>query len=294
MSAIVVLGGAGAVGRWAAEHLAAASETGPADTVLTVDQLGDVSLRGDVRQPGEALLNAVARANIVVLALPEDVALDCLAWLPEAAPRSAMLLPTCSVQAPFFARAAEAGVLQPLLGVNPMFSPTLPSAGRPVVLVTRESGDPTGPVPDRLTAAGMTVVRMTATEHDATMSYVQALPHAAVLGFAMALAGAPVDAARLMAVAPPPARTLIALASRILTGKPEVYWDIQHANAVAAARRTELVDSVAHLDKSAASGDAAGFQSTLDSIAHWLGPQLSRGAQDCRVIFEELTATGTT
>ena len=205
-----------------------------------------------------------------------------------------MLLPTCSVQLPFFARAAELRVRQPLLGVNPMFSPTLPSAGRPVVLITRESGDPAGVVPDRLAVGGMTVVRMTAAEHDATMSYVQALPHAAVLGFAMALVGAPVDAARLLAVAPPPARTLIALASRILTGRPEVYWDIQHANAVAAARRTELVSSVAHLDKAAASGDAAEFRATLDSIADWLGPQLAQGAQDCRVIFEQLTATGNT
>jgi prephenate dehydrogenase len=283
MSRVVVFGAAGVVGRWARRHLA-----GDQDQVATVDLTGEVDHRADARAPDAKTRAAVAAADLVALALPEDVAAACIDWLPDAAPARAVVLSTCSVQRPLFDRSAKAGMPQLLIGANPMFSPTLPAAGRPVVVVAREQRDEVAAVRDRLAAAGMSVTVMTPDEHDAAMSYLQVLPHAAVLSFAGALAQAPVDVETLMAMAPPPARTLIALACRMVTAPPEVYWDIQHANPDGEQRRRELRAAIARLDTLVVAGRSADFQAALSAAADWLGPHLGVGADECRTLFHYL------
>src|SRR5205814_3268953 len=203
----------------------------PADTVVLVDRVGPVDHRADVLLPGPDIRAAVASAAMVVLALPEDVALRCLAWLPMTVRADAVLVSTCSVQEPLFAE-IDAGEQSPqLLGVNPMFAPTLASRGRPVALISRAPGPEVERLRRRLDEDGMVVTELTPHAHDLVMSHLQTLPHAAVLAFLGVLTDAPVDLPALLALAPPPARTLIALGCRILSAPPETYWDIQRAIA---------------------------------------------------------------
>ncbi|MEU6479359.1 prephenate dehydrogenase dimerization domain-containing protein [Streptomyces sp. NPDC047017] len=281
---LVVLGAAGLVGGWVLRSLA-----GAGDRVTTVDLAGRVDLVADVTEPGEEVRAAVAAADTVVLALPEQTAAHCLDWIARTAAARTVIVTTCSVQGPVFDRARELGAGQLVLGVNPMFSPTLDSAGRPVVVVARQ---PDGPevelVRARLADGGMTVSVMGPEEHDTAMSLLQTLPHAAVLAFATALPEQRVDVAALMRIAPPPARMLIALACRILTAPPEVYWDIQGANPQSAPRRAELLRSLGRLDTLVADGDEAGFRAALAAAADWLGPYTATGAQECHRLFDQL------
>jgi prephenate dehydrogenase len=283
MRRLAVLGGAGTVGGWAIEHLAR-----PGDVVVTVDRTGEVHHSADVREPDAPTTAAVATADIVVLALPDDVAVHCLSWLGRTAPDHALILSTCSVQGPLFDRAAALGTPQKVVGAVPMFSPTLPSAGRPVVLVAAHQDTDVELVSELLTGSGMEVTVMTPEEYDGAASYLQVLAHAAVLSFLKALSQAPVDVTRLMAVAPPPARSLVALACRILTSPPEVYWDIQHDNPFGARRRQELTEALACLDEVVTEGRADDFRTELAAAADWLGPHLETGARDCRLLFRTL------
>lgn len=281
MSIFAVLGGAGVVGRWITGQLAT-----PADVAITVDLVGAVDLHADATNPTPQLTNAIADADVVVLALPANVVSICLDWLPGIVRPTASLLTTCSVQAPVFAKAEQIGVKQLLTGINPTFSPTLTSAGRAVALIAREHCEVPGWLPARLYGAGMSVVEMTPGEHDETMSYLQALPHAAVLGFITALAGAPIDADRLLALAPPPVRSLVALACRILTSPTETYWEIQHANAEAVQRRSDLRKALDQLDATVSNNHPHQFKAALDLAATWLGAHLATGARQCQMMFE--------
>jgi prephenate dehydrogenase len=254
--------------------------------VVTIDQTGDVDHRTDARAPNGAARAAVAAADFVVLALPDAVARDSLGWLAGTAHDAAVIVSACSVQRPLFAGRATIGMRQLLLGINPMFSPTLPVAGRPVALVAREPCDAITLLHDRLTAAAMTAVVVTPEEHDTAMSYLQVLPHAAVLSFIGALAQAPVDVDTLMTLAPPPARTLIALACRILAAPPDLYWEIQHANPAAAPRRDELRAALVRLDSIAAVGRSEDFRAALMAAADWLDPHLAVGAEECKRLFQ--------
>ncbi|MFH8515256.1 prephenate dehydrogenase dimerization domain-containing protein [Streptomyces gelaticus] len=282
---IVLLGAAGTVGRWYRTHL-----TGAGDTVTTAGLSAGTDHDEDVRIPSAGLRSAVAAADELVLALPEDVAAACLPWLAESARPEAVIVSTCSVQLPLFEAASELAFRPRLRGVNPMFSPTLPSRGQSVVVIAPESASGADPHVSRLSArlgaGGMTVSVMDPAGHDAAMSVLQALPHAAILSFVDALLAAPVDVATLMRIAPPPARTLAALACRILAAPPEIYWDIQRANAEGSARRKELMSSLQGLDSLVDADRAAGFHAALASAAEQLGPYAAEGAQECQDLFE--------
>lgn len=293
MSAVVVLGAAGLVGRWARTHLAAApghvlavDRVDAADGADGADGAGGTWLRADALDPCPRLLEAVATAPAVVVALPEHEALGCLEHLVPAAGPGTVLVPTCSVQVPVFARAEQLGAVQTVVGVDPLFQPTLDPAGRPVAVVARDGADAPDWLVGRLRAGGMTVTAMTPHEHDETLAYLQALPHAAVLAFATALADAPVDVDRLMAVAPPPAATLVALACRMLTSPVEVYRDVQRAEPGGAARRRDLAAALARLDRAVADPDDAAFDDLLSATATWLGPHLHPGARHCQALFD--------
>ncbi|MEU5631200.1 prephenate dehydrogenase dimerization domain-containing protein [Streptomyces rishiriensis] len=285
---IVLLGAAGTVGRWYRAHL-----TDAGDAVATADLGAGADHPGDVRAPSAALRSAVAAADEVVLALPEDVAAACVPWLAGSARPGTVVVSTCSVQLPLFEASSEHGLRAPLRGVNPMFSPTLPSAGQSVVVIAPAAapGQPAGTDPHvrrmtaRLQAGSMTVSVMDPAGHDAAMSVLQALPHAAVLSFVDALLAAPVDVPTLMRIAPPPARTLVALACRILAAPPEIYWDIQRANTLGGDRRKELSSSLARLDALVDADRADDFRAALASAARGLGPYAAEGAEECRELF---------
>ena len=279
-----VLGAAGLVGQWVVRSLAAGGER-----IATVDQAGQVDVRADVTTPEPQLRAATAGAGRVVLALPEDTVLECLSWLAQAVPDDAVIVSTCSVQEPVFARAAKLGMQQEVLGLNPMFAPDLAPAGRPVVLVGQHPSAETGRLRAQLEGHGMVVEFMDPQTHDSTMSVLQALPHAAVLAFAAALAAQPLDVRALMRVAPPPFRVLIALACRILAAPPEVYWDIQQASSASAERRGDLRRSLDLLDSMVRDGSEAQFRAGLTAVAGWLGPCAQTGARECRRLFMALT-----
>ncbi|WP_329413758.1 prephenate dehydrogenase/arogenate dehydrogenase family protein [Streptomyces sp. NBC_00704] len=280
---VVLLGADGTVGRWYRTHLLAG-----ADTVTTAGLGAGADHRGDARTPGAGLREAVAAADEVVLALPEDVAAACLGWLAGCTGPGTVVVSTCSVQLPLFEAASQRGLRAPLRGVNPMFSPTLPSAGQSVVVIAPD-GEADAHVRrtrTRLEAGSMTVSVMDPAGHDAAMSVLQALPHAAVLSFVDALLAAPVDVPTLMRIAPPPARTLVALACRILAAPPEIYWDIQRANALGGERRKELSSSLLRLDALVEADRADDFRAALASAARGLGPYAAEGAEECRELFE--------
>jgi prephenate dehydrogenase len=282
-SRIAVLGAAGLVGRWAVRHL-------PRDTdkVVTIDLAGDVDYLADVCALEAGPRAVVAGVDVVVLALPEVTALRCLDWLSATIREETVVLSTCSVQGPVFARSDKLGMTQLVLGVNPMFSPTLPSAGRPVALITRKSGSEAEHLRKRLEDAGMVVSVMDPDAHDSAMSYLQTLPHAAVLGLLGVLAECPVDTETLMRLAPPPARMLIALACRILTAPAEIYWDIQRANPEGVQRRRDLCASIERLDAMVTEGREDDFRATLAATSDRLGPFVAVGADECQKLFGHL------
>lgn len=268
----VVLGGAGAVGTMIAQLVAGADArvcvVDPREPMARVGPEGQ-HLAGDAARPEAAVRGALAEADVVVLALPETVA---LAALPRVAPLlrpDALLVETLSVKTGI-AKLVEAGISGQALGLNPMFAPSLGVAGRPVAVVPYRPGPRGAWLLDLLAAAGARLVEVSAADHDRLAAGTQALTHAAVLAFGLALAELQPDAETLLALAPPPCAMLLAALRRVTSGTPEVYWDIQAANPYAATARAALIRGAARISTPVDAGSPDGFAAALREASNAL------------------------
>ncbi|OPG12959.1 prephenate dehydrogenase/arogenate dehydrogenase family protein [Microbispora sp. GKU 823] len=242
----VVVGGAGAVGGLFAEHLLrSGAEVLVVDPGAGAAPAGEARfLRGDITDIGPDLREEIGRADLVLLAVPEQVALAAVKQVAAAMRPGALLADTLSVKGPIADEIlAHAGDVE-AAGLNPMFAPSLGFAGRPVAAVVVHDGPRTRALLRLVESWGGRAVRLGAHEHDRLAAATQALTHAAVLSFGLALARLGVGVAELAAVAPPPHATMLALLARIASGTPEVYWDVQWANPQAAAARQALAEGV--------------------------------------------------
>lgn len=287
---VLVVGGAGQVGGmvvdlalgWGAEVTVV--EPGPAGLVAP----GASVHRGDVTAITPRLAAVVGRADTVVLAVPETTALAGLDAVLAAMRPGALLVDTLSVKARVVRVLRERAGHVEAVSVNPMFAPALGMAGRPVAAVVVHGGPRSQAFLERIEGQGARVVRLGADEHDRLAAAAQALPHAAVLAFGLALSELGVDMSDLAAVAPPPQTTLLALLARIASGSWETYWDVQSANPHAAAARTALTSAVNQLAGIAEHDRRGDFLGVIDQTRALLGTQHEHYRDVCAEVFHAL------
>ncbi|GAA3432641.1 chorismate mutase family protein [Kutzneria kofuensis] len=261
----VVVGGRGTVGTMLTDLLRG---SGIATTAIDpVPGDGD-AVRGDITAPDAGIAAAVMAADLVVLAVPEPVALRALEPLAPLLRPGAVLADTLSVKSRFAARLGDLPATVEQVGLNPMFAPDLGMAGRPVAAVVTRGGPGVTAVLDMVRSWGGRVVPCNPEEHDTTTAATQALTHAAVLSFGLALTRLGVDAERLAATAPPPHTTLLALLARITGGSPEVYLDVQAANPHAPAARQALADGLRAFATAVEGGE---LTAVFDQVRAWFG-----------------------
>jgi prephenate dehydrogenase len=265
--------------------------------VEVVDTAADLAVRhlppgdgvrfayGDITATDPALTARIGRASTVVLAVPEQVALTALDGVVAAMADGALLVDTLPVKSRFVSAAQDAAPHLEMVSVNPMFTPSLGAAGRPIAVVVVHDGPRVRDLLSMISGWGCRVVPLTAVEHDRATAAVQVLPHAAVLAFGMALEGLGADAAALEALAPQPYRALLALLARIISGGPEAYWDVQSANPAGAQARDQLADALRQLADTVESDDHAGFDAALQRLRGFLGPGLGHYREICARVF---------
>lgn len=271
---VVVVGGAGAVGTMLVDLW-----RGDGAAVEVVDTAsGD-----DVTSPDTVVTELLRRADVVVLAVPEDVALAAVGAVRATMKPEAVLVETLSVKSRF--AAAVAGDAEPVVGVNPMFAPSLDMRGRAVAVVVHHGGPAADGVLADLARWGARVEVTTADRHDRVCAALQALTHAVVLAFGWALTDLGVDPDEAAALATPPFATMSALLARVTGGTPEVYRDVQLANPYASAARDALVRAVSRVSD-AAVGDIDDFAALLARARVPLGDRADDYAALCARLFE--------
>jgi len=284
MEKFLIIGGAGCVGHFMARLLADAGHA-----PIIIDQVAtatDIDQRVmDALALPEQAPELLQAATTLIIALPEEAALQVLERYAGAMPSLRVLVNTCSVQTPFQLRASRLFCGVPSLGLNPMFSPTLECRGRPLVLCERGRSEAGEWFERLLGERDMLVTRLTPDEHDRTLAVCQALPHAAILAFAVALQHSECDPALIAALAPPPMKTLLSLAARILHNQPATYWDIQKHNRNAARQREQLASGLDLLHQFCRQDTPENFSAELDAVRNYLGAEVGHHAKACADIF---------
>ena len=273
---VAVVGGAGAVGTLYADAFAAAGRT-----VSVIDSATEPE--SDVRRPDARTSATLGAADVVILAVPESVALAAVPVLATVAAQ-AVVVDTLSVKSGM-AEAVARSALAEAVGLNPMYAPSLGMDGRPTAAVVYRDGARVDAVLDVVAARGP-VVRVSATDHDRVVASTQALTHAAILAFGTALGELGVDPEVAAALGPPPFATATALLARGANGTPEVYADVQQGNPYAGEARSALGRAVATVDASCR--DIAAFTALLDDARAALGPELTSASTRCAHLFDLL------
>jgi prephenate dehydrogenase len=242
-------------------------------------------VEGDITDPDPALTALIDRADTVVLAVSEEVALAAIDGVAAAMADGALLVDTLAVKSRFVPAVHAAAPHQEVISLNPMFTPSLGVAGRSFAAVMVHDGPRAQDLLRMIGEWGGRVVPVTAAEHDRATAAVQVLPYAVVLAFGLALAGLGVDVAELDAMAMLPYRTLLGLLARIVSGAPEVDWEVQSANPDGSRARSELADALRRLAEMVGSDDQAGFGSAVQHLRDFLGSELEHHREICARMF---------
>jgi 4-amino-4-deoxyprephenate dehydrogenase len=286
-----VVAGGGEVGTMFARHLADSGyHVDVVDASATAARGGPATRfeQVDITDVGPSLAATIRAADLVVLAVPEHVALAALDGVLRAMAPGALLADTLSVKQRIVAAARAARPDVQVVSLNPMFAPSLGIVGRPVAAVVVRDGPRARDLLRLISAWGGRVVRMTSADHDRRTAGAQALTHVAVLAFGLALRELRVPISELDVIAPPPHQMLLALLARIAGGSPEVYWDIQSANPHAVTARAALADSLRRLAAMVADGDDREFAAALGGVRAFFGPEFGRYRGACQRAFAAL------
>ncbi|EGD22010.1 NAD-binding protein [Prescottella equi] len=283
--ALVIVGGAGAVGAMLAE-----SARAEGDSVTVVDPAaapvpGVDGVCGDVTDPDPQVRALLAEADAVILAVPEAVAVAAVPVVDGAMKPGAVLVETLSVKSEIHRVLRDRASTRPAVGINPLFAPGLGMAGRPVAAVIHHDSPAVERFLGAVTGWGARVVAMSADEHDRTAAATQALTHAAILAFGLALGDLGIDADTLVDAATPPHTTLLALLGRVATGQAEVYHDIQAGNPQAAAARAALAAALRRLSEAVEHGGPREFGDVMAAARAPLGDHLDRYRALCADLF---------
>ncbi|HEX7814627.1 MAG TPA: prephenate dehydrogenase [Dyella sp.] len=245
-------------------------------------------LEGDARIPDETLLESVRRSDLLLLALPEPVLADALKTLASHMPPHALLVETASVKTCLepIKQAQLAG--REILGINPMFAPSLAMKGRSVAVIRQHYGKASECFESILEKAGAVLVDMSAGYHDRIAANTQALTHATILAFAEALRQSGYSLTEILAVAPPPFRVLAALVARMLGQNSNVYLDIQSENPYAADARRRLIEGISHCSAQSTATDTRAFALWFEDISGYFGPEQRDLGELCASLFANI------
>jgi chorismate mutase/prephenate dehydrogenase len=261
---ILVVGGAGRMGRWLVRFLAS---QGHRVRIHDPAAAGE-SLPGEVVATLEAGLDG---ATLALVATP----LEGVAAAIDAVSERGFGGVVCDVASlkghlrPALERARERGAA--VTSIHPMFGPGARTLSEQVIVVC-DCGDraATEKVVALFSETAATLVELSLERHDEIASYVLGLSHLLNLVFARALAESGVGHRELAAVGSTTFHAQLATTAIVIAESPELYFAIQRLNANTERVHRGLAESLADWTRWVAADDREAFARAMRSALDWL------------------------
>jgi 4-amino-4-deoxyprephenate dehydrogenase len=287
-----VVVGHGAVGRLFASLLVAEGARVCAVDLKPADggERGIRVLACDIAHPTDDVRAEMAAADLVFMAVPEPAALTAIETLATVLRPDCVLAHTLSVQATAATAIRRHRPARPAVGLNPLFAPELGLAGRSVAAVVLCDGPGVRELLTTIETCGGRIAYLEPEEHDQRAAVTQALTHAAVLAFGLAVIDLGASPEASAGDAPPPHEVLLALLARISAGTPEVYFDVQAGNPAAGRARSALATAVRTLEEATRSQEE--FAALLHRVRGMFGTAHSVHATRAADVIRALSPLG--
>ena len=248
---ILIVGGAGKIGRWLADFFASQGHT-----VTTLDPAGPV--------PGFSaateLESAVQRADAVLVTTPlavgREVLQQILAFEPEALVADAFSLKSHVLD--LLEGAARRGLN--VSSIHPLFGPGVRTlAGRVMAVCDCGNARAATAAADLFADTALTITRLPLARHDELMQYVLGLSHLVAILFFTTLARSGRSYADLSAVASTTYLMEARTAAEVSRESPGLYYEIQRLNRHSGELFTLVRDCLAQIERAALADDAGAF-----------------------------------
>ena len=259
---VLIIGGAGKMGRWFARFLNSqgfaveiADPAGPADDFPHLDDWRTSPLDHD----------------FIVVAAPLGKSAEILEALAERGPKG-IVFDVGSLKTPLrrgLMALVDAGV--PVTSIHPMFGPaTELLSGRHIIFVDVGVPHATQSVRELFAQTMAVQVEMDLDSHDRTVAYILGLSHAVNIAFLAALAESGEQAERLKRLSSTTFDAQLEVARRVASENPHLYFEIQSLNEYGESARAGLRSAVERLSAAVRDGDERGFTTIMTTGADYV------------------------
>lgn len=270
MTRLLILGGTGETGSWFARYFR--------------DKGFDVAVWGPSGKTGVAaslrvryaadMINEAEQSDIVLLSVPIERTVEVIRQVaPHMRPGSLLMDVTSLKSEPMKAMIEHAPQGVEVVGMHPMFGPTMPTLKGQTIILTPAAGRTDTWLPrirSLFESDGARIEVLGPEEHDEIMAVVQALTHFAYIGIGATLQALDFDVEKSRKFMSPVYEIMIDFVGRILDQNPELYVSIQK-NPKAMLVRQTFIGECMRLGEKADSGDLEGFKKIMREAAEHFG-----------------------
>ncbi|AHG86699.1 T-protein [Bibersteinia trehalosi USDA-ARS-USMARC-190] len=268
---IVVVGGRGKLGGLFVRYFARSG--------YYVEVLG-----GQDWQNAESILN---NADVVIVCVPIDKTVQVIEQLQPYLTENMILADLTSVKAQPLAKMLEVhgGAV---VGLHPMFGPDIASMAKQVVACCNgRFADRYQWLLEQIRLWGAKIEQIDATEHDHSMTYIQALRHFSTFAYGLHLSRQPVKLSQLLALSSPIYRLELAMIGRLFAQDGALYADIiadkPENLSVIEALQQSFSDSLNFFKQ----GDKQGFIETFEQVHRWFGDYSEQFLKESRNLLQQ-------
>lgn len=213
----------------------------------------------------------LARSDLVIISVPINNTVDIIK-------QTVPLLKPQTILADFTSLKVEplltmlANHQGPVVGLHPMFGPTITTTASQVVVVCdgRNSGAYQWLIND-LSQLGFTLKNMAAVEHDQAMSFIQGVEHFVTFALGTFLQHKNQHPQKLLEIASPIYLAKLLLLGRIFDQDPKLYADIIMADTERLTLINEFANWLMQWSQKLQSGNKEEFVAAFSSASNWMG-----------------------
>ncbi|AAV82554.1 UNVERIFIED_ORG: chorismate mutase/prephenate dehydrogenase [Idiomarina abyssalis] len=251
---VFVFGGKGALGARLVSQL---RQTGY--SVITIDKDDDWPDKDDLSQ-----------AQLVLMSVPVNKTVELIKQLPPLAEDCVLADVTSIKAAPLNAMLAQHS--GPVVGLHPMFGPSVQNLAKQLVVVTH------GRQPERyqwlldqFVNWGAHLHEVNADKHDDAMGWIQAMRHLSTFAYGVHLANERVDIKELLELSSPIYRMELMMIGRLFAQNAELYADIIAANKGQFASIRRYLQQFSAIIDDIENGKKSDFISLFDEVSQYFG-----------------------
>jgi chorismate mutase/prephenate dehydrogenase len=269
---VLIVGGAGAMGRVLSEMFGALGHT--------VDVVDLASARSAEDMAPEA--------DVVVISVPIAVTEEVIRKVGPRVRPDALLMDVTSIKSSPMA-AMLASTEASVIGTHPMFGPGSSTLIGQRVVICRGRGDAWHTwLTDSLRARGLTITEAQPEEHDRAMALVQVLTHfqTQVFGLALARSGIPLESSRRFTS---PAYLMeLYVAARHFAQAADLYGPIEMRNPATAEVTAQFQHAAAEVAEILAAHDQRRFEAMFQEVRDFFGAFADEATEQSRFLIDRL------